>query len=72
MKNADLKIEEVIKFVGLSTLKKEYSISCKDYVVMGFMNGKIVVVDLGAKRLLGEFDDPKAANDTFNYFVNKI
>lgn len=58
--------------INLSTLKKAYSISCKDYIVLGIMNGKFTVVDLGSNRILGQFDDIKLANETYDYYVNKI
>lgn len=60
---------------GLATLKKEYSISCKEYVRLGFLNGKLVIECDGI--ILGEFEDDtdesvKRANEVFYYWVNKI
>lgn len=64
-----------MSIVGLSTLKKEYSISCKDYVRLGFLNSKLVVECDGT--ILGVFDGDteesvKRANEVFYYYVNKI
>ena len=60
---------------GLATLKKEYSISCKEYVRLGFLNGKLVIECNGT--ILGEFDglsdeSVKRANEVFYYWVNKV
>lgn len=64
-----------MSIIGLSTLKKEYSISCKEYVHLGFLNGKLVVECDGT--ILGEFEidteeSVKRANELFYYYVNKI
>lgn len=60
---------------GLSTLKKEYSISCKEYVRLGFYQNKLVVECEGV--ILAEFEGDtdesvKRANECFYYWVNKI
>jgi hypothetical protein len=59
-------------FIELATLKKAYSISCKDYVVLGIMNSKFTVVDLGSQTILGQFECINRANEVYDYFVNKI
>lgn len=54
-----------------TTLKKLYSISCKEYITLGLENKGNFIILVGSS-IIGIYKEIKNANDTFEYYVNKI
>lgn len=55
-----------------TTLKKEWSISCRDYITMGLTpEGKYILL-CGDQPLTHPIDSVDVANTSFTYWVNKI
>jgi hypothetical protein len=58
--------------VSFTTLKKEYSISCKDYITLGLMSDNRFIVLCGESQLTYPVLSLETANEYFYFYVNKI
>lgn len=62
----------VKKKIGYTTLKKEYSISCKDYITLGLTSDGTYIVFCGDSQLTYPVRSIQTANEYFTHYVNKI
>lgn len=58
--------------VSFTTLKKEYSISCRDYITLGLMSDNRFIVLCGDSQLTYPVLSIETANQYFSFYVNKI
>lgn len=62
-------IKEDIRY---TTLKKEWSIGCKDYITLGLLERGGYVILCGDRQLTYPVNYISTANDYFDFYVNKI
>ena len=67
-----MKEQEEVK-LSYTTLKKEWSISCKNYITLGLQrDGTYIIIEDSKKQLTYPVRSIETANEYFEYYVNTI